>query len=294
MAESPDDSIGDGEKAKSEALKAAAGNDFAKADGKKSQPAERHLPIVWSPKLDAGDGDGPVIDGAAEPLSSEPAAAAADPDIAAAEESPSAAALARRSRFALLAASVAVAAVFGSFAGALTASGIGHFMPANAAAPASADAQDVVRALKAQIAELSSIRADLDNAARSANGQFARIADRLDHVERAQIDPGVKLAHIAETVDRLDKQITAAPETTGSIKQGDVPAGDPKLTDRILEGWVVQDVQGGRALVESRYGGMFDVGAGSVLPGIGRVDAVKRQDGQWIVVTARGIITSGR
>jgi len=54
----------------------------------------------------------------------------------------------------------------------------------------------------------------------------------------------------------------------------------------------VQDVRGGRALVESRYGAVFEVGPGSVLPGLGRVEIIKRQDGQWIVVTARGLISS--
>jgi hypothetical protein len=53
-------------------------------------------------------------------------------------------------------------------------------------------------------------------------------------------------------------------------------------------------VQDGRALVESRYGGVFDVGAGSILPGLGRVDTIKRQDGHWVVLTARGTIMSGR
>jgi hypothetical protein len=91
-----------------------------------------------------------------------------------------------------------------------------------------------------------------------------------------------------------------ASETTGSIASGaSAPAAPvasdvPKLTDRILQDWVVQDVQNGRALVESRYGGVFDVGAGSTLPGIGRVDTIKRQDGQWLVLTERGTITSGR
>jgi hypothetical protein len=60
-----------------------------------------------------------------------------------------------------------------------------------------------------------------------------------------------------------------------------------------LQDWAVRDVQNGRALVESRFGGIFDVGAGSVLPGVGRVDSIKRQDGQWLVLTARGTITSG-
>jgi hypothetical protein len=57
---------------------------------------------------------------------------------------------------------------------------------------------------------------------------------------------------------------------------------------------VVQDVHAGRALVEGRFEGVFDVGAGSVLPGLGRVEAVKRQDGQWLVVTAKGVIASVR
>ena len=60
----------------------------------------------------------------------------------------------------------------------------------------------------------------------------------------------------------------------------------------MLHEWVVQGVQNGRALVENRYGGMFYVAMGSILPGLGRVDAVKRQDGEWIVVTPRGVITS--
>jgi hypothetical protein len=53
-------------------------------------------------------------------------------------------------------------------------------------------------------------------------------------------------------------------------------------------------VQNGRALVQSRDGGMFDIGEGSTLPGVGHVNAIKRQDGQWLVLTERGTITSGR
>jgi hypothetical protein len=66
------------------------------------------------------------------------------------------------------------------------------------------------------------------------------------------------------------------------------------MATRVLEDWIVQDVRGGRALVESRYGAIFAVTEGTVLPGLGRVETVKRQDGQWLVVTARGTITSGR
>jgi len=50
-------------------------------------------------------------------------------------------------------------------------------------------------------------------------------------------------------------------------------------------------VRRGRALVENSYGGVFAVAAGSTLPGLGVVESIKRQDGQWVVVTARGVIT---
>jgi hypothetical protein len=30
------------------------------------------------------------------------------------------------------------------------------------------------------------------------------------------------------------------------------------------------------------------------VPGLGRVDAIRKQDGRWVVVTSRGLITTGR
>jgi hypothetical protein len=270
-----------------------------KSEGEKLEPhaavppaGDSNLPVVWSPKLDAGAA---ATD---ETLELDADEAAPSHDEAAGESAASPVAPSRSGRFALLAATVALAAALGAALGAMSASGIQHLMasPAAAAAPGPsvADAGAVLHAMKSEVAELSAMKASLDGAVRNANTQFTAIADRLDRVERAAADPAAaaQLAHIADTVDRLDK-LNATPETTSSIALATPPAG-PKITDRILQDWVVQDVHGDRALVESRYGGVFDVGAGSTLPGLGRVDAVKRQDGQWVVVTARGLITSGR
>jgi hypothetical protein len=198
----------------------------------------------------------------------------------------------------MLAATIALAAAVGSFVGSLTGAGIGRLVPEAAPITNTADAGSVLRALKSQIAELSAIKSNLDGSIRNANTQFVAIAERLDRVERAATNPAAQLAHIADAVDRLNK-INAAPETTSSITPmttapGTAPPVDPKITDRLVEDWVVQDVHGDRALVEGRNGSLFEVGAGSILPGVGRVEAVKRQDGQWVVVTARGLITSGR
>ena len=46
------------------------------------------------------------------------------------------------------------------------------------------------------------------------------------------------------------------------------------------------------ARVENRRGYIFEVSRGSVLPGLGPVEAIKQQGNDWIVVTARGTIAS--
>ncbi len=258
-------------------------------------------PSTEAVKADPPRDEASSLDAAASPPAIE---AAADAPSEAAEEPSEAggaaavAASARSSRFALLAASLALAAGLGAVAGSLSASGLAHLSPVAAAAPKSGVAEaNALQAVKAELAELSALKASLDGTARNANSQFAKIVDRLDRVERAQIEPAAKLAHMAEAIDRLEKKnvmaaASAAPETTGAIgnKQPAAP-GETKLPDKILQNWVVQDVRKGRALVENSYGGVFAVAAGSVLPGLGVVESIKRQDGQWVVVTARGVIT---
>jgi len=254
MAHSPDDTAGDGEKAASDAAKPLD-----------SKSLEKNLPMVLAPKLGAGD---EAVDESLDESADE--AAAGTP-----------AAPAHSARFLMLAASVAFAAAFGSFVGAMSGSGLVRFIGPAEPVVGAANTVDAMRDMKLNLAALSVIKSDLDTASRNTTSQFAKIADRLD---------------------KLDQRTAMASETTGSIASaaGAVPAAAsitsdvPKLSDRILQDWVVQDVQNGRALVESRNGGIFDVGAGSTLPGVGRVDTIKRQDGQWLVLTERGTITSGR
>jgi len=215
-----------------------------------------NLPMVVAPKLGAGE---EAVDETAE----EPATEAAAPAMPA-----------HSTRFLVLAATVAFAAAFGSFVGSVSGSGLAQFLYPAAPAANAQNVNEAMRTMNRELAELQTIKASLDNAARGATSQIAKLSDRLD---------------------RLDQRTAATAETTGTIPASAPAAAEPtKTVDRILPNWIVQDVQNGRALVESRYGGIFDVGAGSVLPGVGRVETVKRQDGQWIVITERGTITSGR
>jgi hypothetical protein len=238
-----------------------------------SAPIE--LPLVESPKLDGSEA---VADASAE------AVEVPSPEVIAA----AAAAPRGLSRFAMLAASIAIVAAAGSFVGSLGAAGVAHLLPGNAP-PVVASSNPGA----AQIAaEMNALKANIDAATRNANTQFAKIADRIDRAERAQADPAAKIARIADTLDRLEKRTAAAPETTGSIvtPSSAAASAEPKLTDRVLDGWVVHQVTNGHALVESRFGNLFDIAAGGFLPGVGRVEQIKRQDGRWLIVTARGVI----
>ena len=72
---------------------------------------------------------------------------------------------------------------------------------------------------------------------------------------------------------------------TGSI-------GDPKKPG-IVSGWGLYQVRHGIALIEGRDG-IIEVEPGDMLPGLGRVEAIRKQDGRWVVVTQRGLIVEPR
>lgn len=80
----------------------------------------------------------------------------------------------------------------------------------------------------------------------------------------------------------------AAPEITGTVPNS--PSAPAKA--KILPDWILQGVRGRHALVENSHGDLFEITDDSTLPGVGQVQGIKRQDGQWVVVTPRGLNTS--
>jgi hypothetical protein len=72
--------------------------------------------------------------------------------------------------------------------------------------------------------------------------------------------------------------------------RAELPKAEPARLPT-LEGWTLRDVVHGAAVIEGRRG-MFEVYAGDAIPGVGRVDAIRRQDGRWVVVTSKGLIVT--
>lgn len=212
-------------------------------------------------------------------------------------------------RFSALAAVVALAAIAGAIGGALATAGLEHFAGGNTAVAATAGNQALeasvaridsdVLALKSGVAHIGDA---VEHTSKLSMTQFRQTSDRLDRVEKAQAEPAAKLAKLSEAVEKLHATppvpapvaaatSVAAKEVTGSVS---APMAPPKVELARLptvDNWVLRDIANGGALIEGRRG-IFEVYAGDPVPGLGRVDAIRRQDGRWVVVTSKGLIVA--
>jgi hypothetical protein len=157
-------------------------------------------------------------------------------------------------------------------------------------------------ALKAAIERLNSdlvaLRSSFEGAGRGASAQFARLTERVDRVERAQSEPTAKIAKINEALERIDRRTRDIPElvpAAPSPEQRLPPPVPIKEISRVsvVPGWVVRGVYEGTALIQGRIG-LVEVEVGDPLPGGGRVQAIRRQDGHWVVVTTKGLILAAQ
>jgi len=217
-------------------------------------------------------------------------------------------------RLSAMAAVVAIAAGVGAISGALATAGMMHF-----ASPAQAPVQVTdTSALNASVAridaDLVALKANVEQGSKTGLSQFNRANDRLDKLEKAQAEPLARIAKLSEAVDKLRVMPPAAPaqaaaapapakDITGSVTPTQVAtaaaapapvAAAPKPeVGRLptIEGWRLRNAANGGALIEGRDG-LYEVYPGDPIPGVGRVDAIRRQDGRWVVVTSKGLIVA--
>jgi hypothetical protein len=220
----------------------------------------------------------------------------ADAAAAAPMEGPHDSAASRGHKFPLLAASLVLAASLGAMVGTLASTTL---LMRSAPAPtvvAAKSGLEEVQTLKEQVVQLrvdlAAMKTSIEAGHRNANAQFTRIGERVERIDRTQAEPVAKLTKAIEGFERR-ADVNAGRETTGSITPPQPIAGQPAKPSGIVEGWVLRDVQRGTALIEGRLG-LIEVDAGDVVPGLGRVDAIRKQEGRWVVVTSKGLIVSPR
>lgn len=256
----------------------------------------------------------PPVETTAEQPRSAPAVAAPPAEEIAAhapvvDEAP--AAPARQHRFLLLAASLTLAAGLGAALGGAGVAGIVKFQAApqaaaKAAGVSRAELNDELKGLRDSIGHVRTalrsltetvggLRAQVD--AKATAAQFAKLNEALERIEKAQAEPAGRLTKAVEALERLDKRAAApSPEVTGSVgapqpRNLAVPHASEPATLRmpVLEGWNLRRVINGVAILEGRMG-VIEAEVGDTVPGLGRIEDMKRQDGRWVVVTNRGVV----
>ena len=190
-----------------------------------------------------------------------------------------------------MAASLAAAAAAGAMLGAMVVAGIARPTPV---ATGPKFGIEEMNALKEQVVqarvELAALKSSLDAGHRTASQQFTRINERVERMERTQAEPVAKLTKAVEALDRARRaeaaqsaQAAQNGEVTGSIN------GQNGAKPAVLEGWILRDVHRGTAFIEGRMG-IIEVDQGDMIPGLGRVDAIRKENGRWVVVTSKGLI----
>ncbi|HWW48738.1 MAG TPA: hypothetical protein VNZ94_12945 [Xanthobacteraceae bacterium] len=190
---------------------------------------------------------------------------------------------------------VAAAALIGAVGGSLAMSGLNLVLTndkaAAVAAASSAATSSEMKAMRETItrlnAEVASLKGEFDKAGKTRSAQIGKLGEQVGKLEKAQDDTASKLGKLAEAQEK-DRRVAAAAanDVTGSITP--VAKPDPRKP-HVIPDWRLDRVSGGGALVAGS-GGLYHVYPGDPLPGLGVVEAVRYEDGRWVVVTQKGLI----
>jgi hypothetical protein len=182
----------------------------------------------------------------------------------------------RMRRRAALAATIMLAAGFGAAVGA-----VAMRQPAQPPARPNTALLEENHALQRSVAklnkDLTTLRANVETAARESKTQIAKatasLSDRLDKA--------------MDVTGSIGKPATTAAAVSPPIAD---PAPLPQPRPSIVQGWTVREARNGRIWVENR-GELYAVAPGVPLPGLGRVETIRREGDSLVVVTTRGLIT---
>jgi hypothetical protein len=271
---------------------------LAKSDGPTiaDEPAEPELPLECKPEEPISSERSDQYPGSHQ--SSAQFSSSEDDGAAplAADDNPSAPAIEthapRVNRFTMLAACLALAAALGGMVGALTAFSLARPQTTPVIAAGKISSEEI-QALKENVVQarvdLAALKASIDAGNRGAATQFTKITERIERMERNAAEPAAKLNKAVESIERIARAEGAASlkDVTASIAPREAAAAKPSS----LEGWVLRDVYRGTAFLEGRNG-IIEVEQGDLVPGLGRIDAIRKQDGRWVVVTSKGTIAA--
>jgi hypothetical protein len=162
--------------------------------------------------------------------------------------------------------------------------------------------RETVAQLRKQVAgvsdNLDGLRTAVDQSSKATNDRFGRFGENLDRIERVSSSSTVKLDKLAlaqapapAAVQSQPSQAApmmaslASPEITGSVP--------PSAPRKVVKGWSVRQAYEGIAILQSPNG-VIEAVLGQQVPGLGRIEEIRNENGRLVVETSGGVIYSSR
>jgi len=169
--------------------------------------------------------------------------------------------------------------------------------------------RETVAQLRKQVSgvseNLDGLRTAVDQSSKATNDRFGRFAENLDRIERVSSSSTVKLDKLAQAQAQTQAQTqapatvaaqppsqtmpmiasVAAPEITGSV-----PPSTPR---KVVKGWSVRQAYEGIAILQGPNG-IIEAVLGQQVPGLGRIEEIRNENGRLVVESSGGVIYSSR
>ena len=164
--------------------------------------------------------------------------------------------------------------------------------------------RETVAQLRKQVAgvseNLDGLRTAVDQSSKATNDRFGRFGENLDRIERVSSSSTVKLDKLALAQTQAPAPATVAtqpsqaapmmaslapPEVTGSVP--------PSAPRKVVKGWSVRQAYEGIAILQSPNG-VIEAVLGQQVPGLGRIEEIRNENGRLVVESTGGVIYSSR
>ena len=165
--------------------------------------------------------------------------------------------------------------------------------------------RETVALLRKQVSgvseNLDGLRTAVDQSSKATNDRFGRFAENLDRIERVSSSSTVKLDKLAQAQAQAPAPAAVAsqspsqtmpmiasavaPEITGSVP--------PSAPRKVVKGWSVRQAYEGIAILQGPNG-VIEAVLGQQVPGLGRIEEIKNENGRLVVESSGGVIYSSR
>lgn len=154
---------------------------------------------------------------------------------------------------------------------------------------------------------LDGLRTAVDQSSKATNDRFGRFAENLDRIERVSSSSTAKLDKLAQAQVQTPAPAPAMVQSQPPSQQGSMVASvaPPEFTGsvspserapaprKVIKGWSVRQAYEGIAILQGPNG-VIEAVLGQQVPGLGRIEEIRNDNGRLVVETSGGVVYSSR